>query len=537
MEAEGRDATLVASPPAAGEDEPRVDCEGGRLKTYVSLFKGLMPLIFGLVFARAGLIVSTYGSYTATDDGLFTDGAMIVVCFVMGILVLALVLRGEAIPKRTVNRIMRVSTALEVVTVALLAAVAYVPGDQTEVRFALSTLCALTASFSMFYWLRRARGANTVVAATCVFSALAISEVELYVCSFMPVYVADAVAAALALLQFPCMAWCRRVPLPYELEGPTLQGDFFGFCKTELSRNSFLIASAIAIGLFSIVIGSLRGFAQGNPVAFTFVTRTAYAAATIAFCAVIISGELAFRERTLTVHISIIMQSLTILAIITYAAFPDHLDIGGAFTTTCNALMVGFTWYVVVAFMSYGWRDPYYYALGGWIAWLGARSVARMAIMFAAPLILDTGLLLAILSGVLLIAAQLIFVMMLNASRAMREDLLQGAGERSPERDHESTSMARIMGLDQDAARSDARSDIMRRSAEKMGKQFLLSEREVDVLALYALGYTQKRVGELLFISQGTAHAHIKRIYSKTNLHSRQELIDYLEMYADAPHE
>lgn len=488
-------------------------------------------MIFGLVFARAGLIVSTYGSYTATDDGLFTDGAMIVVCLVMGVLVLALSRRDEFIPKRVVNRIMRGSTAAEVVTVALLAVVAYITGDQVEVRFALSALCALTASFSMFYWLRRARGTNTVVAAVYLFSALAISEVELYACSFMPVFVADAVAAALALLQFPCLAWCRKVPCPYELEGPTLQNDFFGFCKTELSRNSFLIASAVAIGLFSIVIGTLRGFAGGNPVAFTLITRTAYAVATIVLCAVVIAGVFASRDRTLTMHMFIIMQSLTILAIISYAAFPGHLDIGGAFTTTCNALMVGFTWYVVVAFMSHGWRDPYYYALGGWIVWLGARSVARMIIMFAAPFISNTGLLLAILAGVLLIATQLIFAMMLNVSRTMRGDVAKDVEARLTEQ--EPNSMTKLMGLDQNASFSDVRAATMRRAAEKMGKQFLLSGREVDVLALYALGYTQKRVAELLFISQGTAHAHIKRIYAKTNLHSRQELIDYLETYTD----
>ena len=71
----------------------------------------------------------------------------------------------------------------------------------------------------------------------------------------------------------------------------------------------------------------------------------------------------------------------------------------------------------------------------------------------------------------------------------------------------------------------------MRRRAEEVGKQFLLSEREVEVLSLYALGWTQKRVAEELFIQPGTVHAHIKRIYSKTNLHSRQEILDYMEQY------
>lgn len=72
----------------------------------------------------------------------------------------------------------------------------------------------------------------------------------------------------------------------------------------------------------------------------------------------------------------------------------------------------------------------------------------------------------------------------------------------------------------------------MKHSAEIMGKQFLLSEREVEVLALYALGFTQKKVSEELYITQSTAHEHIKRIYAKTGMHSRQEIIDYIKQYA-----
>ena len=61
-----------------------------------------------------------------------------------------------------------------------------------------------------------------------------------------------------------------------------------------------------------------------------------------------------------------------------------------------------------------------------------------------------------------------------------------------------------------------------------MGEQFLLSDREVDVLALYAMGYTQKKVAEELFITPATAHTHIKRIYAKCGMHSRQEILEYL---------
>lgn len=88
------------------------------------------------------------------------------------------------------------------------------------------------------------------------------------------------------------------------------------------------------------------------------------------------------------------------------------------------------------------------------------------------------------------------------------------------------------MGLDSHDNLEDMRQNAMRHSAEIMGEQFMLSEREVDVLALYATGLTQKKVAEELFITPSTAHAHIKRIYAKTGMHSRQDILDYIKEYA-----
>ena len=35
--------------------------------------------------ARTALIVACYGSYASTDDGIFTDGAMLVTCLLFGL--------------------------------------------------------------------------------------------------------------------------------------------------------------------------------------------------------------------------------------------------------------------------------------------------------------------------------------------------------------------------------------------------------------------------------------------------------------------
>ena len=44
---------------------------------------------------------------------------------------------------------------------------------------------------------------------------------------------------------------------------------------------------------------------------------------------------------------------------------------------------------------------------------------------------------------------------------------------------------------------------------------------------------TAMKIAEELRIAPGTAHTHVKRIYSKTDLHSRQAILDYIEQYAD----
>lgn len=73
--------------------------------------------------------------------------------------------------------------------------------------------------------------------------------------------------------------------------------------------------------------------------------------------------------------------------------------------------------------------------------------------------------------------------------------------------------------------------DSLKAALQHMGEQFLLSSREVDAPALYATGYTQKKVAEGLFITPATVRIHIKRISSTCGLYSRQEILEHLAAY------
>ncbi len=64
-----------------------------------------------------------------------------------------------------------------------------------------------------------------------------------------------------------------------------------------------------------------------------------------------------------------------------------------------------------------------------------------------------------------------------------------------------------------------------RASAELIARDLCISEREAELAALLAAGHDLHRVAALLGITINTARAHLKAIFSKTDIHSQAELV------------
>ena len=62
-----------------------------------------------------------------------------------------------------------------------------------------------------------------------------------------------------------------------------------------------------------------------------------------------------------------------------------------------------------------------------------------------------------------------------------------------------------------------------------MARDFGLSGRETEVLELLARGYGSRAIQEKLSISSSTVSMHVQRIYRKTGLHSKQDVINEME--------
>ena len=63
-----------------------------------------------------------------------------------------------------------------------------------------------------------------------------------------------------------------------------------------------------------------------------------------------------------------------------------------------------------------------------------------------------------------------------------------------------------------------------------------LSERERQILHYLSLGYSVSRMSELLGISDNTVGTHIRSVYKKTGLHTKQEIIDRVASEAELQH-
>lgn len=70
------------------------------------------------------------------------------------------------------------------------------------------------------------------------------------------------------------------------------------------------------------------------------------------------------------------------------------------------------------------------------------------------------------------------------------------------------------------------RADAFEAAVLKIVEDAKLSKREAEILPLALRGRTGERIAAELYISKNTVDTHIKRIYAKCGVHSRQELID-----------
>ena len=115
-----------------------------------------------------------------------------------------------------------------------------------------------------------------------------------------------------------------------------------------------------------------------------------------------------------------------------------------------------------------------------------------------------------------------------NAAASSGEDLCEEPG------DDQERSPGGVDASQQEDTSSTVVVDRTALQAERLRERIGLSARETEVLAEFARGRSAAVIAERLFVSRNTVKTHLRRIYEKAGIHSRQELLDLLEE-PDAP--
>lgn len=66
-------------------------------------------------------------------------------------------------------------------------------------------------------------------------------------------------------------------------------------------------------------------------------------------------------------------------------------------------------------------------------------------------------------------------------------------------------------------------------AVDKVAEEYGLSPREKETMRLLSMGYTKNALAEKLGVSSNTIRTHSRNVYSKLDIHSRQELMDLID--------
>lgn len=80
-------------------------------------------------------------------------------------------------------------------------------------------------------------------------------------------------------------------------------------------------------------------------------------------------------------------------------------------------------------------------------------------------------------------------------------------------------------------ATHDADSPTVEAIYEMIAEDYSLTRREAEVLPYLARGRSAKVIADALYVSENTIRTHTRRILEKTDLHSKQQVIDLIEQY------
>lgn len=197
--------------------------------------------------------------------------------------------------------------------------------------------------------------------------------------------------------------------------------------------------------------------------------------------------------------------------------------------------------YTMCAYLAYRTKTPLFWIVAvSEIASMTAEMLGRLVPMAIPSLVTDFSLR-AVMVITLIVLFFIALTVVLPKERLMQMFTREDVGE-DADRAPADALPRRGAAADGDAGLAGGPSDLgpdadahtfgpagWRQRCAIVGEMYGLTERERDVLLPLTHGHSANRISDDLFLSYYTVRAHTRNIYSKTGVHSRQELIELVE--------
>jgi DNA-binding CsgD family transcriptional regulator len=229
----------------------------------------------------------------------------------------------------------------------------------------------------------------------------------------------------------------------------------------------------------------------------------------------------------------LITVGILLLAFLDEALTP----LGATLISISNTFAVGLLWFSTYD-MARHISVPSYVILGvSWFVHILPREMGRVSIWLLEPSSTKATVLIAFILFVLAVAIVFLLNDSIPKTRPFfsefrtkgKPDLIRDKVVNRLNRHEEARSCSDGPGEREPRQTAPDDDTTFETNLASLGKRYYLTEREQEVVRLLAQGRSRIAIAQKLYLSENTVRTYVKSVYSKLDIHSKQDLIDHLE--------
>ncbi len=520
---------MTSALPETGHIESRPPGVRSLLSCCAALSRGgLLNCFLGLAATRVWLQCILFGSYTQSDDGLFT----IVSNFAYG----AVMLVGAfAAWKRPFSECGQKSVAwagFALMTVSTLAVMAGKETGLDGMLFAACIVAGMGGALGGAMWTVAYVRLSMHQAVLFGFLSLALGSLGGLVVGFLPEMLGYTVSLFMPPVALLCYQRALRVdvgsqvaPLPVYDEEP---------------RSTILFIFG-GIAVFGLALGLSRGFPAGEPVVFDPVLRVVHQVGVIVLSLFVIWWAVLRCKRLSFSFLWRIEIFVAAGGMLILSAFPGTLT-GLAIATVniADTFMLGVLWVTMQDVSRHTTVHPYAVYGFAWATRIFSRNIGRVLIIAVGVVSPAVTTVVGVVMFALAVSMAFLLSDGIPRVRALFDEsggVLEDEGDRplpSPSTSsgsqlEEHVADARVVSDETLKSFAPMSHEEFEQAAETLRNRYGLSEREMQIALLIAQGRSKAHIADQLFVTENTVRTHAKNAYAKLGVHSKQDLIDLFE--------